>query len=71
MPEDWRYEDHKMELRNDCYALLLRNFGGQLTIDNLPAYTMKSITECAQDWVSQGNPNPNGLIQYYLTNYTK
>jgi len=71
MTEDWRYEDHKMQLRSECYSTLLHNFGGTLTVDGVPTNTMKSITECSHDWVSQGNPNENGLIQFYLNNYAK
>ena len=39
-------------------------------INGEPIYTMKSITECAHDWVSQGNVRCDGIVKYFLAYYT-
>ena len=67
--EDWRYSDQKMELRQKVYTLLLGRFGSQLDENGEPIYSMQSITECAHDWVSQGNVNTNGIVKYYEVYY--
>ena len=67
--EDWRYSDQKMELRQKVYTLLLDRFGSQLDENGEPIYSMQSITECAHDWVSQGNVNTNGIVKYYEVYY--
>ena len=68
--EDWRYSDQKIELRQKVYTLLLGRFGSQLDENGEPIYSMQSITECAHDWVSQGNVNANGIVKYYEAYYT-
>ena len=35
-----------------------------------PMYSMKSITECANDWVSQGHALPHGIVKYYQAYYS-
>ena len=67
--EDWRYSDQKMKLRQKVYTLLLGRFGSQLDENGKPIYSMQSITECAHDWVSQGNVNTNGIVKYYEAYY--
>jgi len=67
---DWRYSEERMELRQKAYTLLLGKFGSQLDKNGEPVYTMRSITECAHDWVSQGNVNTSGLIECYLEYYS-
>jgi hypothetical protein len=69
MQIDWRYSEERMELRQKCYALLLREFGFQLDKNGEPFYSMQSITECAHDWVSQGNVSTSGIIKHYETYY--
>ena len=69
MNEDWRYSDERMELRKKSYLLLLSQFGSQIDLNGKPVYSMQSITECAHDWVSQGNSNTDGLVTCYQTNY--
>ena len=67
--EDWRYSDQKIELRQKVYTLLLGRFGSQLDENGESIYSMQSITECAHDWVSQGNVNTNGIVKYYEAYY--
>lgn len=67
--EDWRYEENRMKLRQQVYILLLKRFGDQLDENGEPVYTMQSITECAHDWVSQGNVRADGIVAYYKAYY--
>ena len=67
---DWRYNDQKMETRKSAYSILLKKFGSQLDSNGEPIYNMKSITECANDWVSQGNVRCDGIVAYYKAYYT-
>ena len=69
MTEDWRYNDQKMDTRRQAYSILLKRFGSQLDMDGKPLYSMKSITECAHDWVSQGNVRCDGIVKYYQAYY--
>lgn len=71
MDKDWRYSDERMELRKKSYLLLLSQFGSEIDLNGNPIYSMKSITECAHDWVSQGNFSTDGLVDCYQTNYIK
>ena len=69
MNEDWRYSEDRMELRQKVYSLLLGRFGSELDENGEPLYSMQSISECAHDWVSQGNVNTNGIVKYYEAYY--
>ena len=69
MTEDWRYSEDRMELRQKVYSLLLGRFGSELDENGEPLHSMKSISECAHDWVSQGNVNTNGIVKYYEAYY--
>ena len=69
MNEDWRYSEDRMELRQRVYSLLLGRFGSELDENGEPLYSMQSISECAHDWVSQGNVNTNGIVKYYEAYY--
>ena len=69
MNEDWRYSDERMKLRQRVYTLLLNKFGSELDENGEPVYTMQSITECAHDWVSQGNMRTDGIVAYYKAYY--
>jgi len=69
MNEDWRYSEDRMELRQKVYSLLLGRFGSELDENGEPLHSMKSISECAHDWVSQGNVNTNGIVKYYEAYY--
>ena len=66
---DWIYSPERMELREQCLSTLLRKFGSELNEDGLPKFSSESIFGCAHDWVSQGNPTPEGIIEYYEQNY--
>ena len=70
MNEDWRYSEDRMEIRQKVYAVLLKHFGSQLDETGEPVYSMQSITECAHDWVSQGNVSASGIVKYYQAYYT-
>ena len=69
--EDWRYTDVKMRLRAEVFQILLSRFGSKLDENGNPMYNMKSITECAHDWVSQGNMRSDGIVKYYLAYYSQ
>jgi len=69
MDNDWRYTEERMELRQKVYDILLQRFGSQLDSNGEPMYSMKSITECAHDWVSQGNMRSDGIVAYYKAYY--
>jgi len=70
MNDDWRYSDHKMKLREQALKVLLSRFGGQME-ESVPKYTNKSIYECAQDWISQGNVSTSGIVKYYEAYYAE
>jgi hypothetical protein len=67
---DWRYTDDKLQVRARVLEILLSKFGSELDKNGEPLYTMKSITECAHDWVSQGNMRADGVVKYYLAYYS-
>ena len=69
MTEDWRYSDERMEIRQKVYTFLLGRFGSEIDKNGEPVYSMKSISECAHDWVSQGNINTSGLVKYFRAYY--
>ena len=66
---DWRYNDQRMETRKLAYSILLKEFGSELSTNGEPVHSMKNITGCAHDWVSQGNVLCDGIISYYKTYY--
>ena len=68
--DDWRYDDHKMKVREQALVVLMSKFGGQME-GAVPKYSQKSIYECAHDWVSQGNVSTSGIVKYYLAYYEK
>lgn len=69
MNEDWRYNDERMQARQRAYTILLSRFGSQLDKNGEPIYSMQSITECAHDWVSQGNIRCDGIVKYFQAYY--
>jgi len=69
MNDDWRYNEQKMETRRQAYSILLKRFGSELDKDGAPLYNMKAITECAHDWVSQGNVRCDGIVAYFKAYY--
>ena len=68
--DDWRYDDMKMNVRNQCLNVLIAKFGHQLE-GGLPKSSNQSIYECAQEWVSQGNMHTAGIVKYYEAYYAK
>ena len=66
---DWRYSPEKMQLRRQCLNILLRTYGAHLKEDGTPEHSPKFIYECAHDWISQGNPHAEGIIQFFETHY--
>ena len=67
---DWRYSDDRLETRQKVYTFLLNRFGSQIDENGEPVYSMKSITECSHDWVSQGNTCTSGIVKYFEAYYT-
>ena len=68
--DDWRYDDAKMKVRNQCLNVLIAKFGNELE-GGLPKYSNQSIYECAQEWVSQGNMHTAGIVKYYEAYHAK
>ena len=69
MTDDWRYSDQKLKTREKAYSILLNKFGSEIDKSGEPIYSMKSITECAHDWVSQGNVRCDGIVKYFEAYY--
>ena len=70
MNTDWRYNEDKLESREQALKVLFTKFGGRMK-DCLPEYSAQSIHyECAHDWVSQGNVSTSGIINYYKAYYS-
>ena len=69
MIQDWRYSDTKMQLRTDVLHKLLRAYGSHMNADGTPEHSTESIYACAHDWVSQGHPTSDGVLEYYEANY--
>jgi len=57
-----QYSKERMKVREASLRVLLAQFGHN-TDDN------KSIYECADDWVSQGNVSTSGIVKYYTAYY--
>ena len=66
---NWLYSDERMELRSKCLKLLFAHYGG-VRIDEA-SYSTEDIYSAAHDWVSQGNPTPQGLQQYFEDLFVK
>ena len=70
LTDGWLYQPERMALREACLLTLLKKFGSDLQ-DGNPIVATRLIYECAHDWVSQGNPKPKGIIQYFKKHYKK
>jgi len=70
MSTDWLFSDERLKLRSRCLGILLRNYGWDLDTSRLPLHSMEKIQGCAHDWVSQGHQDPEGILDYFKTNYT-
>ena len=69
MNNDWLYSPERMNLRERCLSLLLRRYGSHIKADGTPEHSTESIYACAHDWVSQGNPEPDGIDKFYEAFY--
>ena len=69
MTEDWIYSPERMDLREQCLFILMTKFGSKLNENGLPLHSSETIYACAHDWVSHGNPRPDGIIKYYEAYY--
>ena len=69
MNSDWLYSEDRLALRERCLSTLLQAYGIKLNGNGTPMQSTKSIYECAHDWVSQGNPDTQGITNYYKTHY--
>ena len=69
MNDDWRYSNDRMLLRELALSTLLKSFGSDLDKNGEPVYSMRSIVECAHDWVSQGNDKLDGIESHFQTHY--
>ena len=66
---NWIYSDERMNLRSICLYMLLSEYGRELTNNGEPVQSTQSMYECAHDWVSQGNPMAEGILEYYKNYY--
>ena len=66
---DWRYNEDRMHVRSHALKILLNEFGKKLQVDGSSNYSNRSIYECVNDWVSQGNATTSGIVRYYLAYY--
>lgn len=69
MNDDWRYNEERMELRQQVYTILLNKFGGLTKENGEPQHSMESIQACCHDWVSQGHVSSSGIVKYYQAYY--
>ena len=61
--DDWKYNDHKMKIREQALKVLFAKFSGQM--DGIqPKYTQESIYNCANEWVELGNMHTAGIVKY-------
>lgn len=70
MITDWRYSKERLHFRDEVLLKLLKRFGGHNNKDGTPMFSQKSLYECAHDWTSGGNRKSEGVINFYLENYT-
>ena len=70
MIQDWRYSRERLKIRDEVVYKLLRRFGSHNNEDGTPMFSNRSLYECAQDWTSMGKRHCEGVIDFYLENYT-
>ena len=66
---NWLYTEERLALRANCLGFLLHEYGRRTSLNGLPEHNMEAIHSCAHDWVSQGNPTTEGLLNYFLNYY--
>ena len=59
----WIYSDKRMRLRSEVLGLLFKEYGGEQIHESV--YSTEDIYNCAHDWVSHGNPTPQGVLEYF------
>jgi hypothetical protein len=59
----WIYSEERMNLRADVIGILFKEYGGE-QIQDAP-YSTEDIYNAAHDWVSHGNPNTEGVLNYF------
>ena len=59
----WLYSDERMNLRAEVIGILFKEYGGD-QIQDAP-YSTEDIYSAAHDWVSHGNPNTEGVLNYF------
>ena len=69
MTDDWRYTDERLAIRGEALSILLKCYGCDLNSSRLSKYKSQAIYECAHDWVSQGNNDCDGILDYFKNNY--
>ena len=64
-----KYSPSQMLLRQEALRILLGQFSGKTNDQGLPKYQSYIIYECAENWVSSGNLNCDGIIKHFLNYY--
>ncbi len=64
----WLHSDDRLELRSSCLLALLRAFGGQLDASGIPLHSPSDIYGACHDYISHGNKDSQGIVDFYLTN---
>ena len=60
---NWIYSDERMDLRAEVLSILFKKYGGGQIQDAI--YSTEDIYSAAHDWVSHGNPTPDGIVAYF------
>ena len=65
---EWLHCEDKLALRSACLLRLLREFGGELSEANTPLHDNRTLYSAAHDYISHGNTDPEGVVNFYLEN---
>ena len=60
MQTEKEYSDHKLKLRQQCLAILLKKY--EVTTES--KYSLRDIYECAEEWTHKYKTS-NGVIDYF------
>lgn len=66
--EKYKFTDTQMRVRQQSLSVLFIHFV-DLNEKGEPKHSIQSIYECANEWVSKGNVNTNGIVKYYEVYY--
>ena len=69
MINNWLYRPDRMLLREQALSTLLMEFGSELKECGTPRHSTELIYAAAHDWISSGNQNMDGIINFYKENY--